>query len=165
MAPIDHPTYHQADMGGTVHLLTHEGAVPLTEEEVALLRGLETIRTRSAAARVEIDQIHNAAILRFREEAAKKNEQRHFIQVLFPGSSRRWTYYVASSVRVGTYVQVFSPRTNQHELVKVAGLGKGSLTNAHVQMKEALPVVSWEVASSDQRSRTSNCRGTITFLD
>lgn len=69
--------------------------------------------------------------MRDREIRHRQEEERdRFVQVMFHGHSRQYTYQLDVAnrglVKVGDYVMVFSPLTEQSELVRVVELGKGS---------------------------------------
>lgn len=58
----------------------------------------------------------------------EREERERFVQVQFHGHSRSYTYEIIPGppVQVGQYLQVYSPMTDQSELVRVIALGRGS---------------------------------------
>jgi hypothetical protein len=65
--------------------------------------------------------------------AIREREDRdRFVQVQFHGHGRTYTYEIRPGppVAVGDYLQVYSPITDQAELVRVIELGRGTWRNA-----------------------------------
>lgn len=62
----------------------------------------------------------------------EREDEDRFVQCQFHGHSRTYTYEILPGppVRVGQYLRVYSPMTEQSELVRVVGLGRGSWQRA-----------------------------------
>lgn len=62
----------------------------------------------------------------------KVQTERRYVQCCFVGHDKRYTYEVRpttlaeDSVQIGEYLQVYSPWTMRHELVRVEAFGRGS---------------------------------------
>lgn len=57
-------------------------------------------------------------------------DAQRFVRVHFPGNTRAYCYEIllGTPVKVGDYLQVWSPHTERKELVRVAYLGRGPWT-------------------------------------
>lgn len=105
---------------------------------------------RTDAARLE-------AALRAIRTDIRAIEDSRFVGVQFHGNTRIYTYQLAPyhEASVGDYVDVYSPRTGQHELVRVVRMGRGTWVGRTKICRQVRVSVGAEASCADLYDETN----------